>query len=381
MDTPAILTDALVTAYLKCKYKAYLKLTVATGEVDDYETLQLRLAAEYRERVRQNWPPLRGATAIAGATPLAEALASAAPVLTGVTVEDAGESCRLDALVRTASERSRTRVSYVPVLFIHRERPTPIDRLLLAFGASILARIQGGAPAFGKIVYGATFHVSRVKLAPLLGRVRAALKDLRSYRDASQTPPLLLNKHCVECEFPQALSRRRPGEGRPEPSFRYQPQGDRAAEPQGHLHPHPVFLHLSPHQAPATCGRRPRPTRSLPPSLSPAREHRLHHGQTAAPRGQGAGLPRRGRSARPRPLLPDRLAHHRRRLQPSDELLGRPDCGRDLDVGFLLGGVRSLGRGCRAVPLWQLRLPLPPAHEQVARRQGGGLGPAPLTVR
>src|SRR5207302_763105 len=133
MNTPAPLTDALFTAFLKCKYKAYLKLTGATGEVGDHESLRLKLAADYRETVRQNWLPLRGATAVGGATAPAEALVSAAPVLSAVTVEDAGEACRLDALVRTTSERSRSPMPYAPVLFIHRERPAPIDRLLLAF--------------------------------------------------------------------------------------------------------------------------------------------------------------------------------------------------------------------------------------------------------
>jgi predicted RecB family nuclease len=202
MDPSPILTDEILAAFLKCRYKAYLKLRGAAGEKSDYELSQARLAAEHRTLAREAM--LRkhnGAGVIESPPSLAEAFRAGAALIIGATASDAGESCRLDALERESSTGAMPAASCTPILFVHREKVTARDRLLSAFGASVLSRVQGAPTPFGKIVNGKNFKQSRVELATLSGALGNTLGQLKSVAEAEKPPPLVLNKHCVECEF------------------------------------------------------------------------------------------------------------------------------------------------------------------------------------
>src|SRR5437773_6916062 len=52
MNQPPPLTEEVFSAFLKCRYKGYLKLTGSIGEPSDYARLQQRLSAEYRVDAR-----------------------------------------------------------------------------------------------------------------------------------------------------------------------------------------------------------------------------------------------------------------------------------------------------------------------------------------
>ncbi len=197
MDPALPLTDGLFAAFLKCRYKAYLKLQGAAGETSDYERSQTRRAAEYRtlatEALRRRHD---GAVVIQNPPSLPAALRSGAALICGAVADDAGQSCHLDALEQTAPVRV-----YRPVLFVRREKVTADDRLLLAFGASILARIQETSPRFGKIIHGKDLTHARVDLMSLSAAVRDTVDQIQAINEATKAPPLLLNRPCAECEF------------------------------------------------------------------------------------------------------------------------------------------------------------------------------------
>jgi predicted RecB family nuclease len=94
--------------------------------------------------------------------------------------------------------------AYAPVTFIPHERITGDDRLRLAYSATILARIQGVYPDSGRIIHGSRFNVSRVALATLSGPTRAVFGQFRAMGASTAPPPLLLNRHCAQCEFRRA---------------------------------------------------------------------------------------------------------------------------------------------------------------------------------
>jgi phosphoglycolate phosphatase len=187
MNPPLTLTDDIFTAFLKCKYKAYLKLTGLSGEKSDYEQVQVMRSAEYRGAVSEEWRRRNGGAGVA------ENQTSLPEVILDATISDAGESCHLDALEKVGN---RQPAAHRPVLFIRHEKVTPDDRLLLAFAASILARVQGTPPTVGKIVHGRSVVSSRVDLASLAGPVREKIRELRVLQEDGKAPPLRLNKHC-----------------------------------------------------------------------------------------------------------------------------------------------------------------------------------------
>jgi predicted RecB family nuclease len=195
-------TDDLLAAYLKCPYKAHLKLRGAAGEQSEYKRLQARLTAEYRTAARQALLRARGLDTGPQTTPdLRNAIRGGATLVLDATLGDAGESCHLDALERAEGKAVGPGGVYAPVLFTPHERVARDDRLQLAFGAAILARIQGAQPESGRVIHGRQFKASRVELATLSGPVRDTVEQIRALGGSAAPPPMLLNRHCAECEF------------------------------------------------------------------------------------------------------------------------------------------------------------------------------------
>src|SRR5262249_5493068 len=123
------LTDDLLAAYLKCSYKAHLKLRGAAREQSEYEHMQARLMAEYRTAARQALLRARGLEIdTQPASALRDAIRSGAPLILDSTLSDADESCYLDALELAASKAAGSCGVYVPVLFTPQERVTRDDR-------------------------------------------------------------------------------------------------------------------------------------------------------------------------------------------------------------------------------------------------------------
>ncbi|HEX3147565.1 MAG TPA: IS66 family transposase [Gemmataceae bacterium] len=202
MNHLSILTDELFAAYLKCPQKAYLKLTGAVGEPSDYMCLQERSAADYRAAAQQaSLQTVEGATVVRDPSAARDAIRRAAALILEPTLTDAGDSCRLDALFGPTARASAAGAGYTPVLFIPHQTVSTDDRLRLAFGASVLARIQDRPPEVGKVIHGRQFKVTRVALPTLTNRVADTVGQIRALAESASPPPLALNRHCVQCEF------------------------------------------------------------------------------------------------------------------------------------------------------------------------------------
>ena len=152
MSPSPSMTDDIIGSFLKCQYKAHLKLHQAVEESSEYQQLQTRLAAEYRLAARREMLRTRDpAAALISPASLAEALHCRPALILDVVVDDADQSARLDALERTPDG------TFTPILFSQHQWITADDRVRLAFGASILARVQGLEPQTERIVHGPQF--------------------------------------------------------------------------------------------------------------------------------------------------------------------------------------------------------------------------------
>jgi predicted RecB family nuclease len=138
------ITQEILESYLKCKYKAYLKLAGEKGEKSEYE-LQL---VNFRENV------IRTATdklvaryqinsvlrnIIATDTVLKQNM----PLLLNVTVHVREFFICLNALIKTAGSSGLGEFYYIPVLFHETERPTQEQKSLLQLHSFILGELQG----------------------------------------------------------------------------------------------------------------------------------------------------------------------------------------------------------------------------------------------
>ena len=88
---------------------------------------------------------------------------------------------------------------YVPIRFISREKLTSADKLLLAFDALALSRISGEIPHRGILIHGHQYLTTTILLAAWIGKTYSLLERLAEYQNSA--PPLILNRHCAECEF------------------------------------------------------------------------------------------------------------------------------------------------------------------------------------
>jgi predicted RecB family nuclease len=110
-------------------------------------------------------------------------------------------SCHLDALYRTSKIDAAVPWVYSPILFTPHERVTAEDRLRLAFAASVFNHVQGTQVQSGRIIHGPNFKASRVALPTLVATVRSVVSQIQTIQQSVTPPPLVLNRHCSECEF------------------------------------------------------------------------------------------------------------------------------------------------------------------------------------
>ena len=108
------ITDEVVTAFLKCRYKAYLKLTGHSGERSDYERTQTRLESEYRVATQRNLLERQRGEVIETPPSLPEVIRSGTDLIIGASASDGDECCRIDALERGRRIKTTPSAAFSP---------------------------------------------------------------------------------------------------------------------------------------------------------------------------------------------------------------------------------------------------------------------------
>lgn len=93
------------------------------------------------------------------------------------------------------------RDTYIPLRFVVREKVTSADRLCLAFDALALSSACGQVPHLGKIIHGQSQQALTISLDKLVVKVRHTISRIRQHDARNSPPPLILNRHCHECDF------------------------------------------------------------------------------------------------------------------------------------------------------------------------------------
>ena len=108
---------------------------------------------------------------------------------------------QIHALERLPSPVKAKHSPYIPILFVPNEKITQLDKLLLAFDALALSMASGKMPLSGKIIHGSVQKAVKIQLAGLMKIVRSVVERITAQQASPISPPLILNKHCPECEF------------------------------------------------------------------------------------------------------------------------------------------------------------------------------------
>jgi len=197
-----LISEDIFRAFLRCETKSYLKFLGSTGNQREFTDWERNLVEDYKQQcyiqLRSNF---REDECLIG-TLLPQALENNMYRLVIDCVVHAQESqSHIHALERLASPGKTKHHTYIPLRFVPSEKITKHDKLLLAFDAFVFSTAFGKAPLFGKIIHGHEQVAVKVELAELMAMAKTIVGKIAAQQTSQTPPPLVLNKHCAECEF------------------------------------------------------------------------------------------------------------------------------------------------------------------------------------
>jgi predicted RecB family nuclease len=193
----------VLEGYLRCKFKAHLKLAGEQGTKSDYEAL----LAESRDTVRRavldqilSCHPLEAVQCDVALSP--SALRRDAEFLLNVTLEADAVTLAFDGLKQVPGSSMLGDYHYIPLLFHGGESVRKEQRRLLELYGLLLGRMQGHTPGHGIVWYGRGCRATKVRLSPDPHKLDRLVRDVQHVREGG-VPRLVLNDHCQVCEFRQ----------------------------------------------------------------------------------------------------------------------------------------------------------------------------------
>ncbi|BFU90856.1 MAG: hypothetical protein NTAFB01_20430 [Nitrospira sp.] len=107
----------------------------------------------------------------------------------------------LQAVERAPSEGRGQPGQFTPIRFLFTNKLNRDDKLLLTFDALVLSEMLGRKIDRAKIVHGDDHAMQIVKTSTLAREVRKQIEKIATLLSSPSPPDLILNRHCVECEF------------------------------------------------------------------------------------------------------------------------------------------------------------------------------------
>ncbi len=212
MTTVKITTDVL-SSYLNCKYKAYLKMTGQHGTTSQYETLFSDIAQSLTERAIEKVLAQTENGEVLRHVPLTcHLLKQGVLYILDATAEDNDLSLHFDGVKRIDGSSGLGTFHYIPLVFHNGDTIRQQEKNLLALYGYVLSSIQDRYPSSGVAIYGSQCKATRLTLSITPRKANQILQELRSFRQTNAIPPQILNDHCNVCEFQQRCHTQATGE-------------------------------------------------------------------------------------------------------------------------------------------------------------------------
>ncbi len=196
------ITGEIFQAFLNCETKSHLLSLGTVGAQREFADWQDRQVEKCKQdgfnRLRVKY--WEGEGLVYQGTPR-DLKKAAFCLAVECSLQADGLQTQIHALEQLDPADQKKHGAYLPIRFVPREKVTSQDKLLLAFDALVLGAVSGRQPAFGKIVHGSEQKVIKVNLSELIGKAKAVVGKITAQQANASPPPLILNKHCTECEF------------------------------------------------------------------------------------------------------------------------------------------------------------------------------------
>jgi predicted RecB family nuclease len=196
------ITEDIFQAFLRCETKSYLKFSGAVGLQREFTDWERNFVEDYKQKccvqLRSNFSEDE---CFVGTSLPQDFEKNKYRFLIDCVVRAQELQSHTHALERLPSPGRTKYNPYIPIRFVPSEKITKQDKLLLAFDALALSSASGRKPLFGKIIHGSEQTAVKVDLAELMDMARSVVGKIAAQQASSTPPPLMLNKHCAECEF------------------------------------------------------------------------------------------------------------------------------------------------------------------------------------
>jgi predicted RecB family nuclease len=198
------ITPDILLAYLKCATKGHLKtFAEAADTTSTFGAWRNRTCASYHQLARQHLTAGLKDDQFYVGTPSRQIFKSQAySLVIDCSIHNAEIETCIAALELSPETRNLARPNrYLPVRFTPDEKISLEDKLLLALDAVALHSAFGELPSRGKIIHGHQYSCTVVSIEKPIKTVRSLLAKIAKQQFDSGPPPLVLNRHCSECEF------------------------------------------------------------------------------------------------------------------------------------------------------------------------------------
>lgn len=196
------ISSHLFEAYLKCSTKCFLRSLGEAKTLNAYGNWVQAQTEAYRseglKRLMAGVPRNERATSPSGTGHLKTANWR----LAGEYVARSQNlESNIHAIERIPSVGRGKPAQFIPIRFVFTNKLTRDDKILLAFDALTLSKILNHDVGLGKIIHGDDQATLKVKTSALSVEIRKLSGKIATLLSSSTPPDLVLNRHCVECEF------------------------------------------------------------------------------------------------------------------------------------------------------------------------------------
>src|SRR5262249_49151731 len=150
-------------------------------EPPDIERVRIELDRAYSRRAMGAYLSPYGDRDISRSPPSLEAaIGGGSRIIVDATATAGNVQTRIRLMGRVEHGGGRNAPAYIPVLFVGTDKISQRDKLLLAFQAHALASVQGVLPIEARIIHGEGFRAARVRIEPLVERVRELIEQIEA---------------------------------------------------------------------------------------------------------------------------------------------------------------------------------------------------------
>ena len=191
-------TENIISSYLDCRYKSYLKLTSKNGEKhllqEKYDNDILEYTGKFKEFLIRNKKSILVFDDNSNPVEIVKTKANEYFFNTFLK-KDVYEGT---VIIKKSIDNSE--VKFSPVLIIGEQKIKDKHKILLAYYSYVIQLLFSSTTDYGEIIYNKPITVKKIsfkrfvpKIVPLINEIRKVFENNDQY--------FLLNKHCKICEY------------------------------------------------------------------------------------------------------------------------------------------------------------------------------------